>query len=501
MRTKNVLKNVKINMMILLLTVIAQFLNRTFLIKLMGNEINGLIQLFSQLIGYLNIVELGLGGAATYIMYKPLAEKDYNQLSKYLYTVRYFYRIIFIIVIILGVVISVILPFIFSSEISKYEIIISWLMFVFSSAITYLYGEELILFNVDQKNYVVKGIELIGKFLVPLIQLVSIFLVKSIIIFSMIIFMGNIMQLYLYKKYSRKNYNQIKIKKTTLNRGIIKNIKLTFLNKLSILIITSTDYIVLGKFTSLKDVSIYSSYYMILQTIILLKNLLYTSIRGSVGNYFSQNNEEKSYTLNKEITIIFSFTGFILSYSMYKLIISFVVLWLGEPYILKQASVLFLSLNCFILFYRASFDTFKEAKGAFSDIYNPIIEGVLNLVVSIILVQKIGILGVILGTTVSSIIITVFSRPIYVYRKCFLKKGKRYLCDFIPMFLLLIINTLILEKIFLFKLFLRESGSLGEWVKQAFLTLTIVFLTTLVVFLFEKNFRKIIKRYFYRRKS
>ena len=72
---------------------------------------------------------------------------------------------------------------------------------------------------------------------------------------------------------------------------------------------------------------------------------------------------------------------------------------------------------------------FKIASGLFEqDRYLPLIQGGINLVVSIVLVQKMGVAGVYVGTLVSGILANLI-RPVIIYRVCFDRKAWPYFMD------------------------------------------------------------------------
>ena len=74
-------KEIILNFIFTILTSIIMFLQNKYFIKYMGIETLGIMKLFSQLLQYLNIVEMGLGSASAFALYKPLAEKNYRQVS------------------------------------------------------------------------------------------------------------------------------------------------------------------------------------------------------------------------------------------------------------------------------------------------------------------------------------------------------------------------------------------------------------------------------------
>ena len=84
-----------------------------------------------------------------------------------------------------------------------------------------------------------------------------------------------------------------------------------------------------------------------------------------------------------------------------------------------------------IIFYergmRNSITTVKTTSGIFhEDRFAPLCQAAINLVVSILLVQRIGITGVFIGTLVSAIAVPFWTTPYLVYKKVFHKPVSHY---------------------------------------------------------------------------
>ena len=113
---------------------------------------------------------------------------------------------------------------------------------------------------------------------------------------------------------------------------------------------------------------------------------------------------------------------------MFFISVPFVKIWLGNEYVLSQAVVLTLVINFYINGMRRTYATFKEAAGVFyEDRYVPVIESVVNIVVSIILANVIGLAGVFIGTIASNMVLFLFSFPKFVYKKILHGEVKDYI--------------------------------------------------------------------------
>ncbi len=148
-------------------------------------------------------------------------------------------------------------------------------------------------------------------------------------------------------------------------------------------------------------------------------------------------------------------------------------------------------INLFIHLTRLITDVFKDSCGFFDDTYAPILESGINLILSLILVKKIGLNGVIIGTLVSNVIIIFSLKPILVIKRCFGKKISEYVID---IFKLLILSSLsisiILKLINILKINLLEINSWSNLIYQSFIVGILSTITVILVFLLDKYFRE-----------
>ncbi|HCQ6558974.1 TPA: hypothetical protein OL568_001779, partial [Citrobacter freundii] len=81
MQKNNVLRSVKYGVLFSILIMILTFLVRKYFIESFGEELTGYYLLINQLIGYLNLAELGLSTASVYLFFKPLNSGDKNEIA------------------------------------------------------------------------------------------------------------------------------------------------------------------------------------------------------------------------------------------------------------------------------------------------------------------------------------------------------------------------------------------------------------------------------------
>ena len=111
------------------------------------------------------------------------------------------------------------------------------------------------------------------------------------------------------------------------------------------------------------------------------------------------------------------------------LLTPFISWYYGDRFALPSAVVGAILIDFYFKGERVVLSNYKTAAGVFEqDKFLPLLQGAVNLILSIVLVQRIGLLGVYIGTIVSGLIANVI-RPVIIYRACFDRKADSYFYD------------------------------------------------------------------------
>lgn len=504
MRSKKAIANFKTDILITITIIVLGFLLRSAFIEYMGSKVTGLMLLFTQLMAYLNLAELGVGVATASLMYKPLAENDRDKIRVLYITLKKIYRFIFISVIIIGLLLGGGLFFYVTAVSDVKYAFIYWLLFVINTALTYLYGQNSTLLTASQNYSEVRLIQGGGKIITIILQLLLIskydnFFIYLLIESFCIMIQTVIFSLKVDKKFPwliedglSTTYIENNVQKTSIVRELISKIKFMFFHKIGGVLVFNTDYILVSKFLNLTYISIYASYMMVFQAVTLFMNVLTNSMTAGVGDYFVNSKSEE-----KE-SIFFIFYSFFIAFatcicaSIYYLINGFILNWLGQDYLLPQTVVFLMLVNVYISILRIPCDIFKNATGIFNDIHFPLLEGGINLICSYVLIQYMGISGVIIGTLVSNITIIGIGRPIFLIKSVFGNKSKwRFFIKLhlYPLFLSFVCFSVcyIFVAVFLSQL---NAGGWGNWLIISMITITSSIIITFSIFMMDKNMRK-----------
>ena len=453
MRTKNSIKNVIAAMLSNIITIIIGLIAQAVFIKILGVEYLGLNGLFTNIISMLGIVELGLGNAIIFNLYKPLALNDTETIKSLMKFYKKSYILIASVVLIIGLVIIPFLPLLIEKVTININIVGIYLLFLIDIVCSYLLSYKRSIFYADQKNYYVSIIHIGYTILLNLSQLVILFFTKNYYLYLAIkiiirLIENLIITILANKKYPYLLEKKIKNIDKRIEKDIFTKVKALFFHKIGGFIVLGTDNILISKYLGLAVVGLYSNYYMIINAIQTLFSQALVALTPSVGNLLVKENKNKTFEVFKRIRFMNFWIATFTSVCILNMMQQFITIWIGEKYLLADVVLIVLVFNFFQKMMRNSYQTFKEAAGIYyEDRYVPLFESIINIVASIILVKIIGLPGIFLGTIISGFVLWFYSYPKYIYKKLFDRRIIDYLKETISYILLFVIIAFITFKI------------------------------------------------------
>ena len=425
-RVKKTLLNARVNLIFYFLTLVLSFFSRKIFLDCLGASFIGLTGTLGNLLGYLNLAELGVGAAIAFNLYKPIQQRNRQQIIDLISLFGYYYRNIGLVVLTAGVILSAFIPLIFKSSDFPFGVIyFAFYSFLASSLIGYFINYRQILLSADQKNYIVASYFQTANIVKTLIQLCVAYYYTNLyawiaielsfgILYS-IILNWKINQVYPWLKCSIKTGKA----QSSKYPNILKSTKQVFVHKIKDFILQQSDQLFIFAFVSLKMVAYYGNYVLIIGKLTSLFSTVLDSVGASVGNLVAENNKPKMMGVFWELMALRYFIAGLICFSLYHLITPFITLWLGSEYILSQTVLVLLLINLFVSLSRGTVDNFNFAYGHYSDVWSAWTEGIINVTVTIICGYYWGIPGILLGKTASIIPIVVFWKPLYLFRDGF----------------------------------------------------------------------------------
>lgn len=467
------------------------FVQNKYFVRYMGIETLGMMKLFTQLLAYLNIIELGLGSASAFALYKPLAEEDHSKVSIVMNTIENIYNKIGLLLMGLGILCVPLIPFFMEVTDFSKAIYFYWILYVFNTALTYLFVKYVILFTANQEFFYVKLVQSSSIVFFKIFQIFCIIKFHSFFIYITLLILDNIVQWLFFRRHYKRKYTYItKVKEKY--EGIKNDIKNLLWHKIGGLVVFNTDLILISKFTDLKIVGIYASYQMVFQMLQSIFGVVTSVLSPKVGKYIAEHTKEEAYIHFKRLNILYLFGATFFTYCAYNLMDSFIALWLGKEFILSKFSLRLICINVLIMLFRGNLEVFKSAAGFFDDVKSPILESIINLVVSIGLGIKMGLDGIVMGTIVSNILIVITYKVLLTFNRCF-DKGKKEAVKVYVNYGILTFLSFLGSALAIRGVHIVYVPSWFGWIRQAFIVGSISFVITFVIFLFNKDFRESFK--------
>lgn len=430
-RTYKVMKNSLAGIGGQILAYILSFTYRTVFIYTLGQSYLGIQGLFGNILTMLSLSELGVSSTITFSLYKPIAKNDTDKVASIIQLFRNIYIIISAVITILGIVLLLNLNFFVSERPDipeSFELI--FILFLCNTVCSYIFVHKQALVKADQKNYIITLYSNLFLILRNILQFAWLIYAKTYIptlIIQIICTLAcNVMlshkanNLYPYLK-QKPERKLTYVESKDIQYKIFAMAKYRF----GAFVIDGTDNIIISKFVGLSAVGIYSNYLLLLSVVKQSVGLFTQALVPSVGNYAATGE-------NNEISKLF-YQIFFVSFCLYTIFTTcFFVLfnplikvWLGELYLFDMFTVGMIVLNFYLYGMHQGMLVFRNALGLYVHMqWKPIAEAIINLVMSILLVSRYGVVGVVIGTTVSYITTGLWVEP-FVFFRIHLKTSTR----------------------------------------------------------------------------
>lgn len=424
-RTTNSIKNSIASIILYISTTLIGFIFQAVFIHTLGSEYNGIKGLFSNILSMLSIAELGFGSAIVYHLYKPVAEKNIQEIKSLVKYYRKVYHIIALLIFIIGIILLPMIPSIVGKVSIHENIVFLFFLYLINTVFSYLLTYKRSILYADQKKYITSLINAIFVVLKNIIQIFIIYMTHNFILYLVIQIIFTVSENLFTNFIINKRYNYIKNLSDTqqiskeLKTDIKQKVKGLLFHKIGGFIVLGTDNIIISMTEGLgvMAVGMYSNYNMIIGQVKDLFGNILTSLTASIGNLLIEKDKSKSRNIYKSLLLANSWIFCFCSITVYCLIEPFIKLWIGEEFLLSNFVLTTLVINLYVQGMRNTPSTFKEAAGIFyEDRFIPLIESVINIVASLILVRVFGLAGVFIGTIISTIFLFIYSYPKYVYK-------------------------------------------------------------------------------------
>lgn len=437
-RTAKSIHNARVTLIYFFLQLILSFFSRKAFFDYLGTEILGLNTTAGNLLGFLNLAELGISMSVGFFLYKPLFNSDEESIKEIISIQGWLYRKIAYVILGGSAIIMLFFPLIFAkSDLPVSYAYASYSVLLFSSMLGYFFNYRQILLVADQKNYKVQRITQGATMLKIIIQILAVkysshpFLYWLILEALFAIIGAYILDRILHREYPWLQTDVSKGKEYSRVRPeILNKTKQIFVHKLSEVVLKQSSSMIIYGFTSLTMVALYGNYTMIVEKVSHLISGVFSSTEAGVGNLVASKDRERIISVFWELNDSKFCIAAIFMTTLFFIVNPFIGVWLGHEYILGGKLLLLILLYNSIMIVRSTVDSYINAYGLFQDVWAPITEAIINVFFSVLLGYFLGIEGIVIGTTLSLIIIIVLWKPYFLFTKGLGIPPKQYFIPF-----------------------------------------------------------------------
>ncbi|MED3957438.1 oligosaccharide flippase family protein [Priestia aryabhattai] len=431
MREKLALKNSSITFLCQISDILLQFVVRKLFIVYIGIEMLGINGTFTSILGALSVAELGFEAAVIYSLYKPIAEKKKEVVEDIVVILKRIYTFVGVFILVTGFIVMLFLPQILKGvEVNLYIYIVYYLQ-VMGVAITYFLGYKRTLIFALKRDYIRNIYISTYKLLASIVHIFVIISFSSYVGYVLVVLVQNLLTNISIARYCDKNFDY-NFKNKKFNKQhfskIFKDVKDIFWGRIAGYVYYSTDTLIISSLVGTVSVGFLSNYTQIFTQLKYVLNNVLNSNKPIIGELLAENND-KEHTLKvlRKYTFVRYLCCSVVFIPGAVLIDYFITAWISAKYVLPTYVTILITMDLYITFVHGALVDYIAGLGYFSyDKKISIIGAIMNLVISISLVFKWGIYGVLLGTVISQTFFWI-ARSIIVFKYYFLDLKTPYI--------------------------------------------------------------------------
>lgn len=369
-----------------------------------GSNTNGLVSSITQFLNLISFLELGVGVVVQSALYKPLAENDNQLISEIISSANKFFRRVAVLLLFYVIGLTIIYPlFVNNSFDFGFTASLIVVMSISSFAQYYFGITNQLLLNADQKSYVQLATQagtLILNTCVCTILMINGASIQFVKLSTSLIFLLRPLILSIYVK---KNYNINK--KISLTYEPIQQKWNGLAQHIAYIVLINSPMVILTLFSDLKNVSIYTVYNLVANGLNQLIMSIRTGVPAMFGNMIANGEMQElksafkkfEWSIHTLVVFVFTLCGI--------LILPFVKIYTAgihdaDYQVPVFAYIFILAQASYCL--RIPYNMIVMAAGHYKQTQSSaIIEATINIVISVVLVRKFGLVGVAIGTLVA----------------------------------------------------------------------------------------------------
>ncbi|MDE7264542.1 MAG: oligosaccharide flippase family protein [Anaeroplasmataceae bacterium] len=409
-----------------ILKIILGFVLKTVFIQTLGKTYLGASSLFSEILQFLSVAELGIGTAIVFSMYKAIRENDASKVQALYKLYKKCYIVIGSILLGAGLCVIPALPLLIANY-KDYDFLnlpVIYVLYLLNTVLPYfLFSYKNCILNAHQEGYFIKIVNLIIEIVKSVVLIVILYATKNFYIYLTISIFFSIFVEFVASIIAMKRHPEIFKKNDSFltkeeKKVIFTDIAALALYQIGGKLYAATDNMIISKMLGLDVVGVYSNYSMMILYVTTMVQSIFFALTPSVANINEEDYEKKQDIYNKINYLVFVLFG-ITAICLVDLLNPFITIWLKEDsYLLEFPIVIVITLNYLLPGLVFSAVIFRDAYGLYKyGKFRPLIQGIINIILSILLGWKLGLIGIFIATTVSFILTILWFEPYIVHKR------------------------------------------------------------------------------------
>lgn len=463
-RSTKVIKNIVWDLLHQVVVILLGFLAPRFIISTYGSAVNGLSSSITQILGIILLLQSGATTAAVYSLYKPIADKDIEKISRQVSATSAFFKRISYVFFVLMIIAAFLSANHLDSTLDSKDIFIAFIILGVRSFLDLLISAKFrVVFTAYENKYLISVGTMIEQIIYYSMVFVTIYFKWNYLFLFIWLFLGSVIKILYFEIYYKKYYSFIKPIKIKEKKELVPNRNYALANEIAHSSVITSITIIIAFLYGLEEASVFAIYNLVFSAIYLVMTAISSSFGPSFANQYAENDKGnetvKTFSL---FQYIYEMTGIFFLLCTCFLILPFVNLYAGDikdiNYINPPLAYLYIIMMLFSLF-RIPYNIVVSSCGFFKQTWlQPVISAVLSVVISILL-GRIDYSLVLVGPIV-------FYLTNFLYQNIKLKKLVPHLITG-KLYIMLGISIIGLVSVYLFNRIVTIRVSIFSWLIMA----------------------------------
>ena len=410
MRTKRALLNSAVSLASKALLMLGGFLLQRVMTRVLGQQNIGLGSVCANVVSILSLAELGFASAIVYNLYAPLARHDETAVRALMTLFAKAYRVVACVVAVLGLALMPLVPsFLKDGNFDGGYVRLIYGLYLLKTVCGYFFAYQRSLLMADQKAYQIALVDLATQLASIALGIAVLALTGSFAAYLALTVAATVLSNLAIALLARRQYPGLRRQASEpalekqVQKTVFSNVKNVFLMRLSGVVLSSTDALIISSFVGVMAAGTYANYALLTTSVLGLIGAVTNALQATLGHMVATETGEHMDGVLKSDTFLYYLIGTGVGLCLMCASNVFVGdIWLSRSYLLPPDVVCLLMGNVFLLTLRSPLWSLLTVSGLFAKDRNISLLGALsNLIISLALVGCMGIAGVVVGTLVS----------------------------------------------------------------------------------------------------